>query len=146
MLDLESTQAIQFAQAMQLVSDLEETRLPIILAGDFNSDAEPTANYLPDETLSYYYIAGSGFVDAWHELHPDADYGYTWPLFFEDPMSDQDLGDFQERIDLIFSNELEVVSIEKIGADPVEGLYASDHAGVVAEYELARHCSRNARK
>lgn len=137
MLDLEATQAIQVAQAMQLVNDLDATRLPIILAGDFNSDAEDTVGYPPDETDSYGYIVNAGYKDAWHELHPH-DYGYTWPLFIGDPTS----GTIPiERIDLIFSKGPKAISAIRTGMDPdpVYGLYASDHAGVVAEFDLENH-------
>jgi endonuclease/exonuclease/phosphatase family metal-dependent hydrolase len=139
------TAQLQLSQAAQLVDDLQATELPIILAGDFNSDAEPTHNYPADATESYGYIAWSGYVDAWEKLRP-ADFGYTWPLFGEDQMSGHDVSSFQERIDLIFSNKLEAVSIEKIGADPVRGIYASDHAGVVAEFELENHPSCHTRR
>lgn len=143
--DIPETAQLQLSQAAQLVENLQATSLPIILAGDFNSDAETTHNYPPDATQSYDYITGSGFIDAWYALHP-ADHGYTWPLFGEDLMSGQDVSHIQERIDLIFSNELEAVSIERIGTDPVENLYASDHAGMVAVYELVNHSSCNGRK
>lgn len=139
------TALLQLSQAAQLVEELQATNLPIILAGDFNSDAESTHNYPSDATQSYDYIAESGYIDIWNELHP-ADHGYSWPLFGEDQLSGQDVSYYQERIDLIFSNELEAVSIERIGVDPVKGLYASDHAGMVAEFEFMNHSSYKAGK
>ena len=140
--DIPDTADLQFSQAAQLVENLQATPLPIILSGDFNSD--PQSPYEADATESYNYIAGSGYMDAWYEL-PQTDPGYTWPLFWEDQNPYE--GPIPlERIDLIFSNKLELYSIEKIGADPVEGLYASDHAGIVAGYELVPHRSRKARK
>jgi endonuclease/exonuclease/phosphatase family metal-dependent hydrolase len=133
---MQPTQAIQFAQAMQLVDDLTETRLPIILAGDFNSDAEPTHLYETDVTPSYGYIVDAGYLDAWHELYP-ADYGYTWPLFLNDPTEGVDP---IERIDLIFSNDPVPTSIARTGMDPApDGLFASDHIGVVATFDLENH-------
>ncbi len=133
--DIAMTQAIQFAQAMQLVGDLEATQLPTILAGDLNSDAEDTENYFPDETPSYHYIVGAGYVDAWHELHP-ADHGFTWPLFGSNPIEGVDP---IERIDLIFSKGPEAISIISTGLNPADGLFASDHAGMVAVFSLENH-------
>jgi len=129
------TKDIQEAQATQLVEDLEATTLPIILAGDFNSDAEPTQYYPPDATLSYSLIVASGYVDAWEQLFPD-DPGFSWPLMSEagdalEPM---------ERIDLIFAKGPWALSIAKTGELPAsDGLFASDHAGIVAALSLENH-------
>jgi endonuclease/exonuclease/phosphatase family metal-dependent hydrolase len=131
------TQLLQVAQAMELVEDLKATSLPIILVGDFNSDAEPTLGTPADETYSYYYILGSGYDDAWHELRP-ADHGYSWPLFMESPQAGEGVVPV-ERIDLIFSNGFEATSIARTGVNPVHGLFASDHAGMVAEFSLTNH-------
>ena len=137
---LEWTQYIQYEQAKQLVSDLNATSLPIILAGDFNSDAEPTAYYPPDVTPSYDHIVSpaSGYIDAWDVLRNNpSNHGYTWPLYLDDPQSWLGPVPF-ERIDLIFSKGLEASSIKTIGVDP-DGAYASDHAGVVAVFDLTNH-------
>jgi endonuclease/exonuclease/phosphatase family metal-dependent hydrolase len=130
------TQDLQVAQAAQLVDDLQTTRLPVILAGDFNSDAEPTQGYPPDETPSYGLILQSGYRDAWTDLHeadPVYDFGYTWPLLEEGTGAATDP---VERIDLVLLRGPQAVSIRRVGASPVRGLYASDHAGVVAVIRL----------
>ncbi len=128
------TQALQFVQATELVQGLTETTLPIILAGDFNSDAEPTKLYPPDATDSYDLIVASGYADAWHTLFPD-DHGYTWPLLSEAGEPATPI----ERIDLIFSKGPIPLSIARTGTDPVGGLFASDHVGVVASFELSNY-------
>jgi endonuclease/exonuclease/phosphatase family metal-dependent hydrolase len=129
---------LQLSQAMELVENLNKSKLPVILAGDFNSDAEHTNNNPSDMTSSYDHIAGSGFDDLWKELHP-ADPGLTWPLFGEDLMAGQTIQPF-ERIDLIFSNEMKADFIEKIGFIPgADGLYASDHAGLLAVFNLIKY-------
>ncbi len=133
----------QIEQAMQLINDLGTTSLPIILAGDFNSDAaEPPHQYPPDATPSYGYIA-LRYTDAWNALEP-MDPGYTWPLFGEDQMSGPTVP--IERIDLIFSKGPTAISIDRTGTEPYEGpdpellgLYASDHTGVVATFSLENH-------
>jgi endonuclease/exonuclease/phosphatase family metal-dependent hydrolase len=125
---LPQLQQPQFAQAAELMRRLLWVKTPIILAGDFNSDAEPTHYFPPDATWSYPLIS-LFYTDAWQLLHPTKP-GYTWPLFPEDdsvykrpiPL---------ERIDLIFSRGLKVRAIDRTGMDSP---YASDHAGVVADY------------
>ncbi|HTY63433.1 MAG TPA: endonuclease/exonuclease/phosphatase family protein [Acidobacteriota bacterium] len=126
------TQDLQLAQAFQLVNDLSATHQPVILAGDFNSDAEPTQGYPPDETGSYALILQSGYTDAWRDVHandPVYDYGYTWPLFWE---GTGEVANPIERIDLVFLRGLKAVSMSRIGASSTRGLFASDHAGMVA--------------
>jgi endonuclease/exonuclease/phosphatase family metal-dependent hydrolase len=128
------TQYLQVLQAMQLMQDLSASGLPVILAGDFNSNAEPyPPGYPPDQTESYMLISASGYTDPWHQFHAGADHGYSWPLFLTEPVN---IADYLERIDFVFSNAFEAASIERIGADPVDGLFASDHAGMVAVFNL----------
>jgi endonuclease/exonuclease/phosphatase family metal-dependent hydrolase len=131
---IDATKYLQELQAAQLIEDLDGAKIPIILAGDFNSDAEHTNNYPSDNTNSYDYIVASGFHDAWDELRPNNP-GFTWSLF---PVPEINFEPF-ERIDLIFSNGPKAISIMRTGVDPVRGLYASDHAGVVAVFDLANH-------
>jgi hypothetical protein len=130
----------QVNQANELLANLNNSHIPTILAGDFNSDAERTNNYPSDMTDSYATILDAGFDDAWEELKPAA-LGLTWPLFGEDLMT----GNVRplERIDLIFSNEMEADSIERTGTSAdAEGLYASDHAGVVAVFDITKYHPR----
>lgn len=131
---MEATQYLQLLQAQQLVNELSPTSLPVILAGDFNTDAEHNPlGYPPDETLSYGLLLESGYADSWHKFHMTSDHGYTWPLFLE---GFGDIVDPIERIDLILTNRLETISMERIGTGPVGGLFASDHAGMVAVFQL----------
>lgn len=128
----------QLNQAKELMANLNNSQIPVILAGDFNSDADHTGNVPSDMTGSYDYIAGVGFDDAWKELHHAAP-GLTWPFFGEDLMANKQIHPL-ERIDLIFSNGLDADSIERTGINPgADGLYASDHAGVVAEFDLMQN-------
>jgi endonuclease/exonuclease/phosphatase family metal-dependent hydrolase len=129
------TQYVQELQATQLMEDLEDVKLPIILAGDFNSDAKHTMNYPSDNTNSYSIIAGNNFKDAWDELRPNNP-GFTWSLM-EVPNTAPGVNFTPfERIDLIFSDGPEAVSIMRTGIEKLNGLYASDHAGVVAVFDL----------
>jgi len=137
---LPETAELQFAQAAQLVDDLQGTNLPVILAGDFNSDAEVTKYYPPDATLSYEHIVDAGYVDAWHELFP-SNPGYTWPLLAEGLPPGQEVIPI-ERIDLIFSKGPEAIWMARTGMEPgMDGLYTSDHVGVVAVFQILNHCA-----
>jgi endonuclease/exonuclease/phosphatase family metal-dependent hydrolase len=132
------TQDLQVAQAAQLIEDLSSTKLPVILAGDFNSDAEPTDGYPPDETASYGLLVRYGYSDAWVDTHIDDrvyDHGYSWPLFLEQT---GEITNPIERIDLVFLRGLEAISMKRTGLKPAGGLYASDHAGMVAEIQFTR--------
>jgi endonuclease/exonuclease/phosphatase family metal-dependent hydrolase len=136
----EYTAGIQLLQAGELLDGLSATGLPIILAGDFNSDAE-IPQHDPDRTLTAGQISGSGYTDVWHYLYP-SDTGYTWPLFLEDqpPPNINPLAVPFERIDLVFSRGPEPVLAERTGTGPgPQGVYASDHVGVVAVFELENH-------
>ena len=126
---------IQVAQTSQLIQELQQDDLPVVLAGDFNSDASgnPAA---PDKPDSVLLLTMAGLAEAWHTLHPN-DPGYTWPLFFEDnfpaPPFTSPASPF-ERIDLIFvRGPIEIRSVERTGTSPP---YASDHAGVVATLKI----------
>ncbi len=140
--NFDQTALLQLAQANELVTALEQTDLPVILAGDFNSDAEPT--WLgPDKTVTAWFIVGKGYTDAWRALTPARDHGYTWALFLEDQASAPPFvlptTPF-ERIDLIFSRGPIPLSVEQTGTGPgAGGVYASDHVGVVATFDLENH-------
>jgi len=139
--NFEATAYLQLLQAMELVGGLNETELPVILAGDFNSDAE-AAGIGPDQTLSAAFISGMGYTDAWHAIYPD-EHGFTWPLFLEDQLNPPPFiapSTPVERIDLIFSRGPELLSVEQTGMVPgSSGLFASDHVGVMADFQLENH-------
>jgi endonuclease/exonuclease/phosphatase family metal-dependent hydrolase len=125
----------QVAQAAQLIYDLSTVTVPIILAGDFNSNAELTNGYPPDSTPSYSLIALSGYVDAWEYRH-GKDPGYTWPLFGEDGLT---WPGPLERIDLIFSKGSVMPSVVRMfGERTIGGFYASDHIGLVADFIMPK--------
>jgi endonuclease/exonuclease/phosphatase family metal-dependent hydrolase len=128
-------QTAQEAQADELVAALADSGLPVIVAGDFNSNAESG----PEQTASIQKFITAGFVDAWRAANPGAP-GLTWPLFVADLSS---AAPMSERIDLVltrglknigFSRGLQVISAQRTGMTP--GAWASDHAGLVVKLQL----------
>ena len=122
---------IQWAQAGELLQGPTNTTLPVILAGDFNSDAA-TAGF------SYQILMSGGFSDAWSVTHP-SDAGYTWPLSDEIPSV---ILSPNTRVDLVLSrgaltvSDADVVG-EDLGSDLTpSGFRPSDHAGVAAAFVL----------
>jgi len=123
----------QAAQTNELLSGPLNTELPLILAGDLNSDAHaPSWEHGP----AYGILTSAGFVDVWSKIHPN-NAGITWPLFLEDsgigPSTPQ-------RIDLILTNGSGVAPMRIVltGRSPRNGLWSSDHAGVAAAFRLRR--------
>ena len=122
----------QAAQAEELLYGPLNTYLPTILAGDLNSDAhDPSFANGP----AFGILLNGGFTDIWSVLHP-SDAGLTWPYFREDTTT-PDTSPFQ-RIDLILTrgNGIAAESEQLVGTTPVNGIWASDHAGVVATLKL----------
>ena len=144
-------------QAQQLIADLKDTKHPIVIMGDFNSDPrdpriadDPNAGGQP--TASDVCPAGSSVCNAYllmreagfKDVGPDAldPMNNTWGMnaLLTGPDPDrlkysQQLGNFagySDRLDYIFvRNGAIPVSSRLIGATPPNNL-ASDHAGVVS--------------
>jgi hypothetical protein len=119
--------AIQVAQAKELLKGPASTSLPVILVGDFNSRADGTG------TATYRVLLGAGFNDAWRDTHlgqPGNTYGH-----------DADLRNttvnFTQRVDLVlYRGGLRAFGADVVGDELADrtpsGLWPSDHGGVVA--------------
>jgi endonuclease/exonuclease/phosphatase family metal-dependent hydrolase len=122
----------QAAQTQELLTGPLNTYLPTILAGDLNSDAhDPSFANGP----AFGMLVNAGFADIWSALHP-ADAGLTWPNFPEDEKFPT-VTPFQ-RIDLILTRGDGVAAEgeQLVGTAAVDGVWASDHAGVVATLRM----------
>ena len=125
---------VQVAQASELIYRLRNVTIPVVLCGDFNSDAN-FGGFI-DGTPSVGLIESAGYGDTWKIANP-SDPGNTWPLFLEDqyppPFFVQSVP--FERIDLFFSRDMQVISAEQVLA-PFGNMppYGSDHAGVIATF------------
>ena len=122
------TGLLQAAQTAELLKALGSTDLPIVLCGDFNSNAELG----PEQTPTVKMIVEAGFTDVWREFNK-AGTGYTWPLYNEDLSSGPSVP--SERIDLIFTLGMRALKIEQTGVDTP---WSSDHAGVVAMIQTGK--------
>jgi endonuclease/exonuclease/phosphatase family metal-dependent hydrolase len=117
---------VRNAQATELAAIGAASPLPVVLVGDFNSGPGT-------DTGAYNVLAAGGFVDSWAE--PD---GLTCchavDLHNPDPT-------LTKRVDLILTRgAFETRKIEIVGERPndrtPEGLWPSDHAGLVAKLRL----------
>ncbi len=128
---------VQVAQATELIHTLGDLTIPVVLCGDFNSDANFDNG--PDATPSVALIEAAGYADTWRVVNP-RDPGATWPLFLEDqahPKFFRRSVPF-ERIDLFFSKGIQATSAKKVLAPAPPGTmppYGSDHAGVIATFQ-----------
>jgi endonuclease/exonuclease/phosphatase family metal-dependent hydrolase len=122
---------VNFVQISELVQTAGNTGLPLIFAGDFNTDA--AAN-----DASYQVLINSGLTDAWALTHPN-DAGLTWALFLGNPAV---YTVPTQRLDLILTRgAIEAVEADVTGENPAadrtpSGLMRSDHAGVTAGFVL----------
>ncbi len=128
---------MQVAQANELIQSLHNLTIPVVLCGDFNSDANFGNG--PDATPSVGLIEAAGYEDTWGIANP-RDPGATWPLFLEDqahPKFFRRSVPF-ERIDLFFSKGIQATSAKQILAPSPPGTmppYGSDHTGVIATFQ-----------
>ena len=128
--------AAQVEQAQQLLREVRNSTVPVVLCGDFNSDALQLGGL--DTTPTAPLIQAAGYPEVWPLLHP-AEPGQTWPLYLEDlvppPSFFAPFSPF-ERIDLFFAKGIPAVSIDQV-ISPANGLlpFGSDHAGLIAVFQ-----------
>jgi endonuclease/exonuclease/phosphatase family metal-dependent hydrolase len=119
---------LQAAQATELAARFLLNPYPVIIAGDFNSNATHTP---PEQTASVKIVTGYGYKDTWSAIN-HGNPGFTWPLYLEDPLRDHTNGP-KERIDFIFASRINAISVDRTG---LKAPQSSDHAGVIAEFGL----------
>jgi endonuclease/exonuclease/phosphatase family metal-dependent hydrolase len=143
-LGFEHEREMQAVAASHFVEDLLDKRKVgrVILAGDFNAapDSASVRFWRGLQSLSDMSVC---YRDAWESAHP-LDPGHTFtprnPLVVTADNWPLELG---RRIDYIMVRcvdhgpTLDVSSCERIFDKPVDGVWASDHFGVVADLALA---------
>lgn len=129
---------VQVAQAQELIHELRNVRIPVVICGDFNSDANHGGGV--DDTPTVGLIEAAGYAETWPAKHP-GDPGFTWPFYLEDQFPPPFFFVASlptERIDLFFSKGMEAISSDLVVApsppDPLAPPFASDHAGVIAVF------------
>jgi endonuclease/exonuclease/phosphatase family metal-dependent hydrolase len=124
---------VRFLQAQELVAVPANTRMPVIIVGDFNSETSTVDD-------AAWFLIQNGFFDTWIEAHP-GDPGYTC-------CHPHDLGDpgstLEKQIDFVFARgDFRVIEAGLVGDDPgdmtASGLWPSDHAGVVDTVVIPHH-------
>jgi endonuclease/exonuclease/phosphatase family metal-dependent hydrolase len=126
------------AQTFELLAGpLQTGGLPVVLVGDLNSDPDDPVFDEPgsplNDTNPYDILTASGFVDTWALLHPQ-DPGLTC---CNEPDLLNPVPTLYQRVDHVLLGYGGTAYRSKvIGTDPAnrtaEGLWPSDHAGVVA--------------
>jgi len=136
----QEVQDIQLAQTRELLALLGSESRPLILMGDFNSDAygvDPTR-----VTPTYGMVRGAGYRDSWVE--PDSDgLGLTC---CQRPDLLNPRPAFNQRIDFVFNRnlpedaepEVRAVVGDRLVDRTAAGLWPSDHAGVVVGFRVPR--------
>jgi endonuclease/exonuclease/phosphatase family metal-dependent hydrolase len=123
--------AVQIAQGLEAIAILDQSPLPVIAVGDYNSAADGST------TPTYASLLASGLTDVWAATNPEES-GMTGG------MSNDLLGPvslFRMRIDLVlFRGPMTATAAWLVGNEESDrtpsGLMPSDHAGVVAKVRL----------
>ena len=126
-------EAVQLAQARELVAGPANTALPVIMVGDFNSNANQQPS-VRDYTSTYPELIAAGFHDVWAIANPDNP-GNTCCHARDLRNSTSELN---RRIDLfLIRGPIMPVAAELVGDNSVfrlsSGRWPSDHVGVVAK-------------
>ncbi|WP_436796064.1 endonuclease/exonuclease/phosphatase family protein [Actinospongicola halichondriae] len=123
----------QADELTQFVADSRPRSYPPIVCGDFN--AEPTSDEMRTLTGLRPVANDLVLVDCWRSIHPD-DPGYTWNN--ENPFVAEQL-EFNRRIDYVLAGWPKrggagnPVGAELLGVEQMDGMWPSDHYGVVAD-------------
>jgi hypothetical protein len=132
-LEVSGFEPVQLAQAAELLAWLADRSEPVILIGDFNSEADPA-----ESTQTYDLIETAGFTDAWDLRADPTEAGYT--CCHASDLRNETL-QFHERVDLIWllgTLPAGTPQVHLIGDEPMDrtrsGLWPSNHAGVVMTF------------
>ena len=146
-LEIQSFRLVQEAQTAELLAALADAPHPVILVGDFNSAANPSA---PEDrkTGSYAQFLEAGFFDLWDRVD-DPDGGLT--CCHDPDLANPTADVLDQRLDIVFVRNRSRGSgfaggsfTEVVGASPEDRfqgsleqpLWPSDHAGLAASVIL----------
>lgn len=124
------------ALAEFIATHRDGTRFPPVVTGDFNAPPDADEIRLLGGTRTAPAVPGLAFFDAWDYADPTTP-SATWD--HENPYVHPGLGP-SARIDYIHvgapagpQGEGTVLGVRRAGAGPVDGVWPSDHAAVVAD-------------
>jgi len=131
---------IQVEQALELLAGPANTKMPVIIAGDINSNADGS------ETPTYGIFINAGFQDVWKEVGIGP--GFTC---CQAPDLLNAASGLNRRIDFIlFKNGWKPIRAHLVGDGQDDrtftGLWPSDHAGVSAWLVLNYGCCHDSPK
>jgi hypothetical protein len=132
---------VQEAQALELLAGPGNTSLNVIMAGDFNSEADPLGTL--QQSDSYDFILAAGFDDLWQAEHPHQTgntHGFGDTPGFAGDLHDPD-PTREQRIDFIFyrgdwDHEAAELTGEELSDRTPSGLWPSDHVGLAGTLDL----------
>ena len=117
------------AQANELLGSAGQSRIPTVMLGDFNSNANNSSD---PTNLTYRTIIGGNFKDAWNVAHGAA----ISVTCCQDENLQNAFSKLSLRYDLVFVRGLSVLDAKVVGDKPADktpsALWPSDHAGVIA--------------
>lgn len=132
-----ASEDIRLKQVNELITGPGNTSLPLIFIGDFNSDAN-------NNGITYEQLILAGFEDAWNIAGIGE--GFTC---CQDSDVLNSFSTLNTRIDLIVFKNFEYIDVEMIEVvgDKQEDrtrtrLWPSDHASVVAKFDINCHCNK----
>ena len=133
-LETQDAASYNVTQAAEIADSVANSPLPVVLVGDFNSDANAAPGD-PTYTAAYGDLVAAGLVDLWADTYP-GEIGLTCCAL-------KDLSAWspteQQRIDLVFSRGFAAdgrVWRTDGALIPALGIFPSDHRGVVGEVRL----------
>jgi endonuclease/exonuclease/phosphatase family metal-dependent hydrolase len=135
-LETQDAPPVQVAQANELLAIVQQSPLPVVMVGDFNSAANASAP-ADKKTATYGALIAAGLQDAWAAAHPD-DEGLTC---CHDPSLVNPAVNFDQRLDLVMLRGFggagfgEVIGEELSDFTPT-GRWPSDHAGLFMAVRL----------
>ena len=133
--------ALRVAQVRAVAEELAERRRPdevVLVAGDMNAEADSDEMRLLCGHKTAPPIAGHVLMDVWRFAPPDAQ-GDTWDRTNPYVAASNEPSC---RIDYLLTAPMpngrlpHIETIRRIGDQPIEGAWASDHAGVAATINL----------
>jgi len=125
--------------------------MPAIIGGDFNSPGDDWTEAMVGQRPHIAFplawpaakaVRDAGYLDTWRAMHPDAlaNPGITWSWGYPQPTLWE--GETQDRIDLLFARNAEVLDAQLVGGAGLPDVaiavtpWPSDHQAVVARLLL----------